>query len=188
MSSISGFTPSIPTYQPVYASKIDNDKPRYNPLEENRVGDDAEVSDGKCGWKSVGDEYRAYANRNRFDRLFLPSDKKAIHDAQIHPLPHRFDQHFLPSDKKAIHDAQFHPLPHRFDQIFLPSDKKVIDDAQIHPLPRRFDHLCLPSDQKVTHDAQIHPLPHRFDHGYLPSDQKVIDDAPSVANRAPIDS
>ncbi|MBI6663389.1 hypothetical protein YA0721_20215, partial [Pseudomonas carnis] len=86
MSSISGFTPSIPTHQPVDASKIDNDKPRYNPLEENRLGDEAEVSDGKCSWKSVGDEYRAYANRNRFDRLFLPSDKKAIHDAQIHPL------------------------------------------------------------------------------------------------------
>ena len=188
MSSISGFTPSIPTHQPVDASKIDNDKPRYNPLEENRVGDDAEVSDGKCGWKSVGDEYRAYANRNRFDRLFLPSDKKAIHVAQVHPLPHRFDHHFVPSDKKVIDDAQFHPLPHRFDQIFLPSDKKVIDDAQIHPLPRRFDHLCLPSDKKVIDDAQIPPLPHRFDHGYLPADQKVIDDAPSVANRAPIDS
>lgn len=106
MSSINGSSPSFPAYQPVDNGRIDNDKARYNPKEENEIGDDAEVSDGKGGWKSIGDEYRAHANRSRLDQNFLPSDEKAVDNSQVNTARSRLDRNFLPSDEKAVENAK----------------------------------------------------------------------------------
>ncbi|MBY8973293.1 hypothetical protein J1G33_23175 [Pseudomonas sp. P867] len=105
MSSINGSSPSFPAYQPVDNSRIDNDKARYNPKEENQIGDDAEVSDGKGGWKNIGDEYRAHANRSRLDKNFLPADEKAVDNSQVNTARSQLDRNFLPSDEKAVENA-----------------------------------------------------------------------------------
>ncbi|MCK3828403.1 MULTISPECIES: hypothetical protein [unclassified Pseudomonas] len=105
MSSINGSSPSFPAYQPVDNGRIDNDKARYNPKEENQIGDDAEVSDGKGGWKNIGDEYRAHANRSRLDQNFLPADEKAVDNSQVNTARSQLDRNFLPSDEKAVENA-----------------------------------------------------------------------------------
>ncbi|MCK3832989.1 hypothetical protein [Pseudomonas fluorescens] len=105
MSSINGSSPSFPAYQPVDNGRIDNDKARYNPKEENQIGDDAEVSDGKGGWKNIGDEYRAHANRSRLDQNFLPADEKAVDNSQVNTARSQLDRNFLPSNEKAVENA-----------------------------------------------------------------------------------
>ncbi|MEW5699003.1 hypothetical protein [Pseudomonas synxantha] len=68
MSSINTPTPSIPAYQPVDTTRIGNDTPKSNALEQNEFGEDAEVSDSKGGWISASDQYRAHANRQRLEQ------------------------------------------------------------------------------------------------------------------------
>jgi len=73
MSSINGSAPFVPAYQPAAKHPIDNDVPRKNSLDK-QAGEDAEVSNGKGGWKNIGNATRDHANRTRLDRNFLPSD------------------------------------------------------------------------------------------------------------------
>ena len=82
MSSINGSAPFVPAYQPAAKHPIDNDVPRKNSLDK-QAGEDAEVSNGKGGWKNIGNATRDHANRTRLDRNFLPSDKKIVDDAQV---------------------------------------------------------------------------------------------------------
>ena len=82
MSSISDSIPFVPAYQPAGKHPIDNDVPRTNPLDK-QAGEDAEVSNGKGGWKSIGNATRDHANRTRLDRNFLPSDKKIVDDSRV---------------------------------------------------------------------------------------------------------
>ncbi|WP_330211658.1 hypothetical protein [Pseudomonas sp. AM4(2022)] len=105
MSSIKSSIPFTPAYPPVAKGHIDSDQSRTNPLDKT-AGEDAEVSNGKGGWKNVGSEYRAHANRNRIDQPTLPSNKKIIDDSQANAQLYRPDHNFLPSDKKTIDDSQ----------------------------------------------------------------------------------
>ncbi|MGY2272307.1 MULTISPECIES: hypothetical protein [Pseudomonas] len=68
MSSITGHNPYAAAY-PAFATRIDNDQPRHNPLDDT-AGDDAEVFDpnnqswqptqtaGKGQHRPLGDPYR----------------------------------------------------------------------------------------------------------------------------------
>jgi hypothetical protein len=129
MSSIKSSIPFTPAYPPVAKGHIDSDQSRTIPLDKT-AGEDAEASNGKGGWKNVGAEYRAHANRNRIDPPPLPANKKIIDDSQANAPLYRPDQNVLPSDKKTIDDAQANAPLYRPDQNVLPSDKKTIDDSQ----------------------------------------------------------
>ena len=82
MPSISDSIPFVPAYQPAGKHPIDNDVPRTNPLDK-QAGEDAEVSNGKGGWKTHGSATRDHANRTRLDRNFLPSNKKIVDDSRV---------------------------------------------------------------------------------------------------------
>ena len=82
MPSISDSIPFVPAYQPAGKHPIDNDVPRTNPLDK-QAGEDAEVSNGKGGWKTHGSATRDHANRTRLDRNFLPSNKKIVDDSWV---------------------------------------------------------------------------------------------------------
>ena len=108
MSSISDSIPFVPAYQPAAKHPIDNDVPRTNPLDK-QAGEDAEVSNGKGGWKSIGNATRDHANRTRLDRNFLPSDKKIVDDSKVNTHIQYHGSGTLPafstSDYKALDDS-----------------------------------------------------------------------------------
>lgn len=108
MSSISDSIPFVPAYQPAGKHPIDNDVPRTNPLDK-QAGEDAEVSNGKGGWKSIGNATRDHANRTRLDRNFLPSDKKIVDDSKVNTHIQYHGSGTLPafstSDYKALDDS-----------------------------------------------------------------------------------
>ena len=108
MSSISDSIPFGPAYQPAGKHPIDNDVPRTNPLDK-QAGEDAEVSNGKGGWKSIGNATRDHANRTRLDRNFLPSDKKIVDDSKVNTHIQYHGSGTLPafstSDYKALDDS-----------------------------------------------------------------------------------
>lgn len=104
MSSIKSSIPFTPAYPPVAKGHIDSDQSRPNPLDKT-AGGDAEVSNGKGGWKNAGAEYRAHANRNRIDQPPQPSTKKTVDDSQVNAPLYRPDHTPLPSDKKNLDDS-----------------------------------------------------------------------------------
>ena len=108
MSSINGSAPFVPAYQPAAKHPIDNDVPRKNSLDK-QAGEDAEVSNGKGGWKNIGNATRDHANRTRLDRNFLPSDKKIVDDSRVNTHIQYHGSGTLPafstSDYKALDDS-----------------------------------------------------------------------------------
>lgn len=108
MSSINGSAPFVPAFQPAGKHPIDNDVPRKNSLDK-QAGEDAEVSNGKGGWKNIGNATRDHANRTRLDRNFLPSDKKIVDDSQVNTHIQYHGSGTLPafstSDYKALDDS-----------------------------------------------------------------------------------
>ena len=108
MSSINGSAPFVPAYQPAAKHPIDNDVPRKNSLDK-QAGEDAEVSNGKGGWKNIGNATRDHANRTRLDRNFLPSDKKIVDDSKVNTHIQYHGSGTLPafstSDYKALDDS-----------------------------------------------------------------------------------
>ena len=118
MSSISDSIPFVPAYQPAGKHPIDNDVPRTNPLDK-QAGEDAEVSNGKGGWKSIGNATRDHANRTRLDRNFLPSDKKTVDDAQVNTRAGYHGTGTLPAfptwDDKALNDSASNALRQPID-------------------------------------------------------------------------
>ncbi|WP_218581559.1 hypothetical protein, partial [Pseudomonas sp. L13] len=97
MSSINGSVPSIPTYQPTGKHPIDHDVPRKNPLDK-QAGEDAEVSNDKGGWKTIGNATRDHANRIRLDRNFLPSDEKNVDASAVSTNSRPIASDFLPTN------------------------------------------------------------------------------------------
>ncbi|AZE55777.1 hypothetical protein C4K03_3624 [Pseudomonas synxantha] len=179
MSSINASIPFIPTHPPVSKSTIDNDTPRHNPLEKNKIGDDAEVSDGKGGWKNAGDHYRADFNRKRIDEGFPSSDKKTGDNSQVNtrpPFPN-----MLPTDEKANDNSQVNtrlPFPN-----MLPTNETASDNSQVNTR-RPFPNM-LPIDEKPSDNSQVNtrlPFPNM-----LPTDETASDNSLININLTPID-
>lgn len=144
MSSINGSAPFVPAYPPAGKHPIDNDVPRKNALDK-QAGEDAEVSNGKGGWKNIGNATRDHANRTRLDRNFLPSDKKIVDDFQVNTNARYHGTGTLPAfpaptynpfdDIAAITKAPYHGIG------TLPADYKALDDSpsSVHREPIDFE-------------------------------------------------
>ena len=167
MPSISDSIPFVPAYQPAGKHPIDNDVPRTNPLDK-QAGEDAEVSNGKGGWKTHGSATRDHANRTRLDRNFLPSNKKIVDDSRV-------------SSKGQYHRSGTRPV--------FPEDFHAPTKAPSHgsgtlpafPAPADNPFYFLATATEVWHPNSRTQPPSP------PSDYKALDDSPSNDHREPID-
>ena len=102
MTSIKSSVPFTPAYPPVDKGHIDSGQARHNPLDKT-AGEDAEIANGKGGWKNASKDYRSHANRTRLEHNFLPSDKKIVDDTQANAAIRHPNTAFGPAVSPAEH-------------------------------------------------------------------------------------